>query len=139
MYYVKIHDVLYPATINGSLQDRAWDNRDSKTIKLEMTHAEAAATFVDGLAWSIVHQFEVPVYQKDENDEYVLDENGNPIQTGTEMQETEYDNSDYCVAGDITDHRDGTLSIKMGKPTQIEQLEEENAALLFENLTGEVL
>ena len=34
----------------------------------------------------------------------------------------EYDNSDYCVAGDIVDHRDGTISVKMGKPTAEELL-----------------
>ena len=54
-------------------------------------------------------------------------------------EKEEYNNSDYCIAGDIIDHRDGTLSVKMGKPTDVEVLEEENAALLFENLTGEVL
>ena len=33
----------------------------------------------------------------------------------------EQDCSDYCVAGPITDNRDGTLSIKMGSYTQLEQ------------------
>ena len=35
----------------------------------------------------------------------------------------EYDNSDYSMAGSITDNRDGTLAVKMGKPTKIEMLE----------------
>lgn len=33
----------------------------------------------------------------------------------------EWDNADYCVAGPITDHRDGTLTVKMGKYTQLEE------------------
>jgi len=126
MTYVKIGETLYPAVINGLMADRSWDNRESKIINLEMTHAEAEKLFVDGLAWSIVMDTVKGVEQED----------------GTIVQEPareEYDNSDFSVAGDITDHRNGTLSVKMGKPTQIEQLEEENAALLFENLTGEVL
>lgn len=50
------------------------------------------------------------------------------------------DLSNYCVAGHITDNRDGTFTVIMGKKTEyeltIEQLEADNAALLFENLTG---
>ena len=52
---------------------------------------------------------EVPTY----------DDNGEQI--GTEMQETEFDNSDYCIAGDITDHRDGRITVKMGALTEVEQ------------------
>ena len=39
---------------------------------------------------------------------------------GTEPEQ-EWDNADYCVAGPITDHRDGTLTVKMGKYTQLEE------------------
>lgn len=120
MTYVKINETTYPATINGKVVDREWNGRESKTITLEMAYADAAALFVDWLAWSIVHQTEVAVYQTDESGNPVLDETGAPIQIGTEMQENEYDNSEYCVAGPITDNRDGTISVKMGKPTQLE-------------------
>lgn len=121
MTYTRINETLYPATISGRVADKDWDGRASKSITLEMDYATAIALFVDGLAWSIVQQSEVPVYQMDENGEYVLDENGNPIQTGTEMQETEFDNSEYSLAGDITDHRDGTITVKMGKLTDLEE------------------
>lgn len=124
MTYVKINGVLYPATISGRVADKDWDNRASKAITLEMDYATAIALFVDGLAWSIVQQNEVPVYQVDENGNAVLDENGNPIQTGTEIQESEWDNSDYDVAGAITDHRNGTITAKMGKITDAEALAE---------------
>ena len=139
MTYIKINGTTYPATVNGFNPDITWDNRESKAITLEMSHAEALELFMDGIVWSIVLQHEVATYQQDENGNYVLDENGAPIQTGNEVKETEYDNSDYCVAGDITDHRNGTITVKMGKPTQVELLESENAALLFENLTGEAM
>lgn len=121
MTFIKIKDTLYPATISGRVADRDWDNRESKSITLEMDYATANALFVNGLAWSIVQRDEVPVYQMDENGEPVLDENGAPIQTGTEIQESEYDNSDYNLAGDLTDHRDGRITAKMGKLTDLEQ------------------
>lgn len=110
MFFVKINETLYPATVSGRVQDKDWDNRESKAITLEMDYATAVNLFVDGLAWSIVQQDEVPV----------LDEYGN--QTGTEMQETEWDNSDFDVAGAITDHRNGTITVKMGKITDSEAL-----------------
>lgn len=124
MTYIKINETLYPATISGRVADKDWDNRASKAITLEMDYAAAIALFVDGLAWSIVQQNEVPVYQVDENGNEVLDENGNPIQTGTEIQESEWDNSDYDVSGAITDHRNGTITAKMGKITAAEALAE---------------
>ena len=123
MTFVKINDTLYPATISGRVADKDWDNRASKAITLEMSYEEASKLFVDGLAWSIVQQEEVPVYEVDENGKLVLDKSGAPIQTGTEIKETEWDNSEYSLAGDITDHRDGTITVKMGKPTQAEELE----------------
>lgn len=121
MTFIKINDTLYPATISGRVADRDWDNRESKSITLEMDYATANSLFVNGLAWSIVQRGEVPVYEMDENGEPVLDENGAPIQTGTEIQESEYDNSDYNLAGDLTDHRDGRITAKMGKLTDLEQ------------------
>jgi hypothetical protein len=124
MTYIKINETLYPATVNGRMSDADWDNRESKAITLEMDYATAIDLFVDGLAWSIVQQDEVPVYQVDENGNAVLDEKGNPIQTGTEMQETEWDNSEYDIAGPITDNRNGTITTKMGKITAAEALAE---------------
>ena len=78
-----------------------------------MDYATANALFVNGLVWSIVQRDEVPVYG--------MDENGEPIQTGTEILETEFDNSEYNLAGDLTDHRDGRITAKMGKLTDLEQ------------------
>lgn len=99
--YVKIAGTLYPAEITGNLNDRTWNGRMSKAIRLEMAYADAAALFVDGLSWSIVQD--------------AVDAEGNATQN-------EYDNSAYSVAGDITDHRDGTVTAKMGMATDGELL-----------------
>ncbi len=109
MTYVKIGGTEYPAAINGKLADREWDGRDSKAITLTMGYSEAVALFVNGIAWSIVQRESVPA----------LDENGQPTGETTE-QVSEFDNSDYSVAGSITDNRDGTVTCKMGKKTDLE-------------------
>ena len=98
MTYVEIGEQLYPSTVRGFVRDADWNGRESKAITLEMTHEEAIATFVDGIEWSIVHH---------------------------EGEETQvYDNSNYSVAGPITDNRDGTVTVKMGKITAEEALAE---------------
>lgn len=119
--FVKVNGTIYPATVSGRLADSEWDGRASKAITLGMDYPTAAALFVDGVAWAIVEQHKVPVYQVDESGEYVLDENGAPVQIGTEVQETEWDNSEYNLAGDLTDHRDGTITVKLGKLTDLEE------------------
>lgn len=121
MTYVKINGTLYPATINGNMEDRDWDNRESKAITLEMDYATAIDLFVDGLAWSIFEQREVPIFKTDENGNLYRDEAGGLVHLGTEVQETEYDNSEYTIAGDIIDHRDGRITAKMGKLTDLEE------------------
>lgn len=100
MTYIKINDTQYPASIRGYVKDREWDDRESKAITLEMTYEEAMNLFVDDLDWSVV-------YEDGENTEV-------------------YDNSEFSVAGPITDHRNGTVTVKMGKPTA----EEINAILM---------
>ena len=109
MTFIKINNTLYHAEVNGKIIDSEWDGRKSKSIKIEMDYETANEIFVSGLKWSIVQQNEVPTF----------DENGNP--SGTEMRETEFDNSEYCLAGDLTDHRDGTVTAKMGKLTDLEE------------------
>ena len=115
MTYVKINGTTYPAVINGKHIDREWNDRESKSITLAMDYATALALFVDGLNWSIVMDVE-----KEQED-------GSTIT----VQE-EYDNSEYSMAGSITDNRDGTLAVKMGKPTQIETLESQITATITE-------
>ena len=115
MTYVKINGTTYPAVINGKHVDREWNDRESKTITIEMAYADAIALFVNGLVWSIL----MDVEQEQEDGSIVT------------VQE-EYDNSEYSMAGSITDNRDGTLAVKMGKPTQIETLESQITGTITE-------
>ena len=111
--YIKVNNTEYPAAVSGVYNDRTWNGRDTKTITLTMEYTTASQLFVDGLSWSIVQRDTVPVYDKD----------GNP--TGeTKEQVQEWDNSDYNVAGSITDNRNGTCTCKMGKKTQLETEQE---------------
>ena len=107
--YVKVNNTEYPATVNGNLVDRNWNGRDTKTIYLTMSYDAVVALLPDNTPWSII--------QRDTVD--VLDEQGKPTGETKEVV-NEYDNSAYSIAGDITDHRGGTVSIKMGKPTETE-------------------
>jgi len=100
MTYVKIGEQQIVAEISGLRTDHAWDNRDSKSIRCALTYEEAKDLFADDTEWSIIYQA----------DPYV-DEEGNTVTPDP----IEYDNREYCVAGDIIDHRSGTVSVKMGK------------------------
>lgn len=120
MIYVKINETLYPASINGKMHDKDWDNRPSKTITLAMTYEEAIALFVDGIQWSIVQVHPATEPLIDENGHTKLDEYGNAMWSDEERIE-EYDNSEYSIAGPITDYRDGTVAITMGKLTELEE------------------
>lgn len=107
--YIKVNNTEYPATITGEHKDRAWNERETKNIRLTMTTTEAAALLPDNTPWSIVQRDTVPKYDSD----------GQP--TGeTEEIVNEWDNSVYSLSGAITDHRDGTVTVKMGKPTETE-------------------
>ena len=88
--YIKINSINYPAEIYGHVRDTAWDGRESKVIVLALTIQEALDLFVDGLQWAIVY--------------------------GTQTINQE----DYVIAGPITDNRNGTVSVRMGKPTAAE-------------------
>ena len=122
--YIKVNNTEYPAEINGNPKDRSWGERDTKTITLTMTATEAAALLPSGTPWSIVQRETVNK----------LDNDGNP--TGqTEEVVNEWDNSEYSLSGAITDHRDGTISIKMGKPTETESAKATVTALAGEPVT----
>lgn len=96
MTYLKINDTQIPAVFRGYTKDRDWNDRESTAITLEMTYEEAMETFVDDLEWALVY------------------EDG-------EITEV-YDNSEFSVAGSVTDNRDGTVTVKMGKLTAEEAL-----------------
>lgn len=103
MTQIKINGQTYDATVFGLRKDLSWNGRDSKSITLSMDYATAIATFLDDVQWSILYQ----------PPEYIDPETQETVKPDIE----EYDNSEYCVAGPITDNRDGTVTVKMGKPT----------------------
>ena len=121
--FIKVAGQEYPATLIYNYKDRNWDMRESVAVHLTMPYAQAAALLTTGTPWSNVFRETVDK----------LDNDGNP--TGqTEEVVTEEDMSAYSLAGEITDYRDGTVSVKMGKPT-----EAENAVGAVVALTGEVV
>lgn len=107
---IKVNGTEYAAKITELHHDNNWGGRSAMILHLTMSAAEAAALLPAGAKWSIVLRDTVPVY----------DENG--LQTGSQEAVTETDMSEYCLAGQITDHRDGTISLKMGKATEVETL-----------------
>ena len=113
--YVQINNVKYPAMITGRLNDRDWDNRASKEITLEITYMDAINAFVNDVQWNIVQDVEQHIEKHDDKGEIIFE---------TVMEQEVYDNSEYNIAGDITDHRNGKVTVKMGKPTAEEQLVE---------------
>ena len=107
MTKIKIGDNTYPAALAGSIKDSKWDNRSTITIKLTMAYSDAIALFVDGISWSVLNE--------------ITSTNAN----GEEVTNAEeWDYSIYCKAGAITDYRDGTIDVKMGKKTETEELDE---------------
>lgn len=69
--------------------------RDVISLTIEATYAEAAAEFTDGATFVVVDDSVTPA------------------------EEFEY--ADHTMAGAITDHRDGTVTVKMGKSNTAEQ------------------
>lgn len=101
MIYIEIDSVRYPASVAGRLRDADWDGRKTKSVTLEMDYAQALSLFCEGLRWNIVC-------------------------VNADGTEEVFDNSEYSMAGPITDHRNGTVTVKMGAVTAEEAL----AALL---------
>lgn len=102
-FYIKVNGKTYPTTpLQGRFNDPEWDNRHTLELKVKMSYEEAVDIFVDGITWSTI--FVVPSEDPE-----------------AEPYTEEYDQSEFTLAGDITDHRDGTVSVKMGKLTDLEE------------------
>lgn len=116
--YLKANNTETPCEAAEHYRDSAW-GRPTCTVTIKCRAAEIAALLPNNAPWSLIERDDV------------LDELGAP--TGQTVDH-ERDMSEYSLSGDITDHRDGTVSIKMGKPT-----EEESAVGTVVALTGEVV
>lgn len=126
---LKVGAVLFPTvSVGGMMQDAAWGGRQSISVRLRMSYDAAASLLPDGVAWSVVQRTEYPAPKLAEDGTPVVGEDGAPVME-TVTQDTETDYSAWSLSGDITDHRDGTVTVKMGKPTDLETV---LAAVLME-------
>lgn len=101
-YYIVVGEMKFSASsIDGLIHNENWDGRESKTFRIETTYADAMNIFQDGVNWSIICET-----VEDESDEILIEE---------------FNNGEFNVAGDVTDHRDGTISVTMGKMTDLEE------------------
>ena len=116
--FLKANNTETPCEAAEHYRDSAW-GRPTCTVTIKGSAAEIAALLPNNAPWSLIER------------EDALDELGAP--TGQTVDH-ERDMSEYSLSGDITDHRDGRVSIKMGKPT-----ETESAVGAMVALTGEVV
>lgn len=108
-----------PDQPNSPIENRR-TGREWKAITVTGIVEDAKAAFIDNAQYA--YYWESQKY----------DDEGNP--DGTEMLSE--DLSDYCVAGDIVDTRDGNITIYMGKKTEKELLQEAVDELLLDALGG---
>lgn len=116
---LKANNTETPCEAAEHYRDSAW-GRPTCTVTIKASAAEIAALLPSNAPWSLIER------------EDVLDENG--MLTGQTVDH-ERDMSEYSLSGDITDHRDGTVSIKMGKPTETEKSNYTVEALMGESIT----
>lgn len=84
--------------------------RDVISLTIEATYAEAAAKFTDGATFTVV------------------DDSVSPAE--------EFEYTDHTMAGPITDNRDGTVVVKMGKANTAEQDAQEEAKVANEMIVA---
>lgn len=117
--YLKANNTETPCEAAEHYRDSAW-GRPTCTVTIKASAAEIAALLPNNAPWSLIER------------EDALDESGMP--TGQTVDH-ERDMSEYSLSGDITDHRDGTVSIKMGKPTEAENSNYTVEVLMGESIT----
>lgn len=122
--YIKVNGTEYPATTLYINKDRNWGDREVRRVYLNMPYAEAAALLTSGTPWSVVIRETAAEY----------DGSGNSTGQTTDY-DTEEDMSAYSLAGEIVDYRDGTVSVKMGKPTEAENAAATVTALVGQDIT----
>ena len=88
---VNVNGTELDAVVQTRPSDSNWDGRESKAITYAATYQEAISLFTDGVSWAVV---------------YVNPEDGT---------ETEADMSAFAMAGPVTDNRNGTVTVKMGR------------------------
>lgn len=89
-------EAAYPVSSEPSVFEKKREGREILRLTFEGKYSSAVKDFVDGA--------QITLRDTDDNN-------------GT----VEYDKSEYCIAGDIVDHRDGRITVYMAKPTEGEK------------------
>lgn len=114
MSYIEINGTTCLANVVEKNRDYDWDFRKIAIIQLPKESVEIANLFEDNLNWKYGQDSEVLVN--------IYDENNQVIETQIKTERRFNDYSHYSLVGDITKHRNGTMTIKMGQPTAEELL-----------------
>lgn len=85
--------------VETRMVDNAWDGRESKAVTVPMGYSEAIGLFANGVSWSVSVDVE--------------GEDGSVRRVTNDM-------SDYAISGPITDNRDGTVTVRMGRYREAE-------------------
>ena len=108
--FIKVAGQEYPAEVIYLYKDKNWNDRDVRNVFLNLPYDQVVALMPTGTKWSSIIK---------END--VVTE--------------ETDMSEFSIAGQVVDYRNGTVSIKMGKPTESELSEATVTALVGQSIT----
>ena len=108
--YIKINGQEYPAEVIYLYKDKNWNDRDVHNVFLNLPYDQVVALMPTGTKWSSIIK---------ENDVVV----------------EETDMSEFYIAGQVVDYRNGTVSIKMGKPTESELSTAAVTALVGQSIT----
>lgn len=108
---LKINEKEFPLlSARAATENMNNHRRDVISLTIEATYAEAAAEFTDGATFTVIDDSVTPA------------------------EEFEY--TDHTMAGAITDHRDGTVTVKMGKANTAEQDAQEEAKAVNEMIVA---
>lgn len=108
--FIRVNGQEYPAEVIYLYRDRNWNDRDVRNVFLNLPYDQVVALMPTGTKWSSIIK----------EDDVVVEE--------TDM-------SEFSIAGQIVDYRNGTVSIKMGKPTETESAKATVTALAGEPVT----
>lgn len=116
----------------------AWPKgRDWKKITVIGTVEAVKEAFIDNASYQRQWDSERTEFVFDEiTGEQLFDENELPL-TVTSVRTEIDDLSDYSIAGDIVDQRNGNISVYMGRLTEVELLESTIDQLVLEALGGD--
>lgn len=94
------HEAEYPISSEPPIFEKRHDGREVLRLTINARYEDVARDFIEGASITI------------------SDEKG-----------VKYDKSAFSIAGDIVDHRDGRITVYMGKPTEAEKEKARTAEL----------